>query len=103
MGWFRWDGADLILQVHVQPRASREGLSDVNGEHLKVRLTAPPVEGRANAELIALLARAFGVPKSRVTLLRGETSRYKQLRICAPKKLPEHLDWRAPSQPAFPA
>jgi len=96
MGWFRWDGPDLILQVQVQPRASREAVAGVIGDHLKIRLTAPPVEGRANTDLIALLAKLFGVPKSQITLLRGETSRRKQLRIHAPKKLPENLDWTVP-------
>lgn len=96
MGWFRWDGPDLILQVQVQPRASRESVAGVIGDHLKIRLTSPPVEGQANADLIALLAKLFGVPKSQVTLLRGGTSRRKQLRIYAPKKLPEILDRHGP-------
>lgn len=96
MGWCRWDGPDLILQVQVQPRASREAVAGVIGDHLKIRLTSPPVEGRANADLIALLAKLFGVPKNQITLLRGEASRRKQLRIHVPKKLPENLDWPAP-------
>jgi len=91
MGWFRWDGSDLILRVQVQPRASHNAVADVIGDHLKIRLTAPPVEGRANAELIAFLARLFGVSKRHVTLQHGEASRRKQLRIHQPKKLPENL------------
>lgn len=96
MGWFRWDGPDLFLQVQVQPRASRAAVAGVIGDHLKIRLTAPPLAGRANTDLIAMLAKLFGVPKSQITLLRGETSRRKQLRIHAPKKLPETLDWTVP-------
>ncbi|MGE5241945.1 MAG: DUF167 family protein [Bacteroidota bacterium] len=96
MVWFRWDGPDLFLQVQVQPRASRAAVAGVIGDHLKIRLTAPPLAGRANTDLIAMLAKLFGVPKSQITLLRGETSRRKQLRIHAPKKLPETLDWTVP-------
>ncbi|HYA39549.1 MAG TPA: DUF167 family protein [Candidatus Methylomirabilis sp.] len=95
MGWFRWDGPDLILQVQVQPHASRAAVAGVIGDHLKIRLTAPPLEGRANTDLISLLAKLFDVPKSQVTLLRGETSKRKLLRIHTPKKLPENLDWHA--------
>lgn len=93
MGWWHRDGSDLILQIRVQPRASRDAIAGVLGDCLKVRLAAPPVEGKANEHLIAWLARLFGVPKSRVVLERGETSKRKQIRICAPKKLPENLDW----------
>lgn len=93
MGWFRRDGSDVILQIRVQPRASHDALVGVIGDCLKVRLTAPPVEGRANKHLIAYLARLFGVPKKSVILERGDTSQRKQLRIRSPKKLPENLDW----------
>ena len=93
MSWFRRDGTDLILQIRVQPRASNDALAGVIGDYLKIRLTAPPVEGRANEYLIAYLAKLFGVPKSSVILERGATSQRKQLRIRAPKKLPENLDW----------
>jgi uncharacterized protein len=94
MGWFRRDGSDLILQVRVQPRASADAIAGVMGEHLKIRLTAPPVEGKANEHLVAYLARLFGVPKSHVILERGGTSKLKSLRILSPTKLPENLDWR---------
>lgn len=95
MGWFRRDGSDLILQIRVQPRASADSIAGVIGDCLKVRLTAPPVEGKANEHLIAYLARLFGVPKSQVILERGDTSKHKQLRIRSPRKLPENLDWNA--------
>jgi len=65
----------------------------VLGDRLKIRLTAPPVEGKANEHLIAWLARLFGVPKSQVILERGAGSKHKQLRICSPRKLPKNLDW----------
>lgn len=90
-GWCRWDGDDLILQVRVQPRASRDECSGVQGQHLKIRLTAPPVDGKANTGLIAFLAKRFKVPKSQVQLLSGETSREKRLRIRKPAQLPDFI------------
>jgi len=59
---------------------------------LKVRLTAPPVDGKANAELLRFLAEAFGVPRRNVTLVRGETSRAKVVRIAHPAARPD-LSW----------
>jgi uncharacterized protein (TIGR00251 family) len=55
---------------------------------LKVRLAAPPLDGKANAELIRFLADAFGVPQRNVLLLRGETSRAKTVRVTSPRKMP---------------
>jgi uncharacterized protein (TIGR00251 family) len=95
VGWLRRDGADLVLQVQIQPRAKSDAIVGVTGGRLKIRLTAPPVEGRANEHLVAYLAGLFGVPRRQVVLERGETSKWKQLRIHAPKKLPEIPDWDA--------
>lgn len=80
MGAVRWDGADLILQLRVQPRASRDGLERW-GEGLKLRLTAPPVDGKANRHLIQYLAKCLGVPKSAVVIEAGDTGRDKRVRI----------------------
>ncbi|MCR4346142.1 MAG: DUF167 family protein [Sulfuricaulis sp.] len=93
MGWFRRDGTDLILQVQVQPRAKSDAITGVTGDRLKIRLKAPPVEGRANDQLVACLAKLFDVPRRHVVLERGNTSQRKQLRIHSPQKLPENLDW----------
>jgi uncharacterized protein (TIGR00251 family) len=87
-GAWRWDGADLILRVQVQPRARREEFAGLHGDALKVRLTAPPVDGKANAALIAFLAKTFGVAKREVTLLQGETGRSKLVRVARPACLP---------------
>ncbi len=94
----RWDGADLILRVQVQPRASCDEFAGIHAGALKVRLTSPPVDGEANAALIAFLAEAFGVAKRQVTLLKGATGRAKQLRIRAPLRFPPGL----PVPPARP-
>jgi uncharacterized protein (TIGR00251 family) len=74
------DGS-LILTLHIQPGARRSGIAGLHGEALKIRLAAPPVDGKANAELLGFLAKACGVPRSAVGLLSGETSRAKRVRI----------------------
>ncbi len=71
----------LTLRVRVQPRASRDGLSGERQGALVVRLTAPPLEGRANEALTRLLAAALGVPPSAVRVLRGETGRDKLVAV----------------------
>lgn len=69
------------LSVKVQPRSSREALLGVHDGALKIALTAPPVDGEANAALIAYLAGALGVPKRSVRIVRGETSKTKTVEV----------------------
>lgn len=89
--WYRWDGEDLVLTIKVQPRASRDELAEPLGDALKVRITAPPVDGKANAHLIGFLAKTFGVAKSAVLLESGDTGRNKRLRVKKPRRVPEIL------------
>lgn len=89
MAFFQWQDGDLLLNIKVQPRASRDELAEVLGDSLKVRITAPPVDGAANKHLIAFLAKIFKVSKSQITLISGETGREKRLRVQAPKHWPE--------------
>ncbi|WP_203046751.1 DUF167 domain-containing protein [Pimelobacter simplex] len=73
-----------LLAVRVQPGASRTGAAGpagVEGAELKVRLASPPVDGRANDELVRWLAKELGVPKGAVVLVRGQASRSKLVRI----------------------
>jgi uncharacterized protein (TIGR00251 family) len=67
--------------VRVQPRAARTELVGVHGDALKIRVTAPPVEGAANAELVAFLAKQLGVPKSAVHVRRGARGRDKLVEV----------------------
>jgi uncharacterized protein len=88
--WYSWQGDTLLLTLRVQPRASSDEIVGPHGEEaLKVRITAPPVDGKANQHLIKFLAKSFGVAKSRVTLLKGDTGRDKRFAIKAPKYLPD--------------
>ncbi len=91
MSFWRLEGDDLILTVKVQPRASRDALVGVQGDALKVSITAPPVEGKANAHLIRFLARCFQVAPSHITLLSGARGKVKRLRIASPRRIPEVL------------
>jgi uncharacterized protein (TIGR00251 family) len=92
MTWYRWDGSDLLLELRVQPRASQDGFGEALNDRLKLRLTAPPVDGKANAQLTRFLAAAFGVSKARVHLECGASSRNKRVRIQTPKRLPLDLE-----------
>ncbi|ATE62348.1 DUF167 domain-containing protein [Thauera sinica] len=85
-GWLRVasDGG-VVLSLHIQPGAKQTGFAGLHGEAMKIRLAAPPVDGKANAALCAFLAQFCGVPKSAVTLVSGETSRAKRVRIDAPQ------------------
>lgn len=74
------DGS-LLVRLHVQPRAAGNGLTGLQGDALKLRLTAPPVDGKANAAVIASLAKLIGLPKSAVTMKSGHQSRTKSVVI----------------------
>jgi uncharacterized protein len=79
--WLVLHGADLVLRVRVQPRASHEGVEGVHGGRLRVRVSAPPVEGAANARVLLVLAELMGIPRSQLTVTRGAKSRDKDLLI----------------------
>ncbi len=67
--------------IRVQPRASRNAIQGEMGDALKIALTTPPVEGRANAAVIEFLAKILDVPRSSVTIASGETNRNKVIRV----------------------
>jgi len=87
----RWEGSALVLTVRVQPRASRDEIV-ADSDRLRLRITAPPVDGAANAHLIRFLAKTFGVSASRVEIVRGLTGRDKTVRIHSPEAIPKILD-----------
>jgi uncharacterized protein (TIGR00251 family) len=88
---YRWQDGNLILSCHIQPKASCNEFVGCRGERLKIRITATATEGQVNAALIAFVAKAFGLGKQSVTLIAGEQSRQKTLKIIAPQTVPEAL------------
>ena len=87
----RRDGSDLLVDVRVQPRAARTEFAGLMGERLRIRLHAPPVDGRANAALVEFVAEACDLPRSRVTLDKGTTGRDKRLRLHGVAGIPDAL------------
>jgi hypothetical protein len=77
--WLQPTPAGVELRVLVQPRASRSELAGIQGDELKLRLAAPPVDGAANAACCAFFAKLCRLPKSAVTLTAGTASRHKRL------------------------
>jgi len=86
--WYRWEGETLVIELQIQPRAGRDEIAGPHGDHLKIRITAPPVDGKANQHLCAYLAKLCGVAKGDVTLIAGATGRRKRVRIQSPRQLP---------------
>ena len=74
-------GDGVLLRIRVQPRASRNRLEGVRGDQLRIRLTAPPVDGAANAACIALLAKSLGVRRAQVRIAAGEKSHDKLIHV----------------------
>ena len=71
----------MRIAVHVTPKAGRDEVAGWRGGELSLRVTAPPEGGKANTAACALLAGVLGVPRSAVRVVRGETSRHKQMEI----------------------
>ena len=90
-GWRQQTGETLILNVRVLPRASRDEVVGIQADRLKIRITAPPVDGSANAHLTRFLAREFGVAKSQVEIVSGQTGQEKRIAIHGPVKQPGWL------------
>ena len=77
----------LQLTVHLQPGSKTTSCAGIHGDALKIRLAAPPVDGKANQALVAWLAQTLGCPQNRIELIRGQTSRRKTLSIDAGEQL----------------
>lgn len=89
--WYRRNGDILTLTLHVQPGAKRTDVAGLHGEALKIRLAAPPIEGRANEALLKFIAGSFGVPLRQVELKQGGQSRHKVVAVTGSKVAPEIL------------
>ena len=89
--WYRRNGEVITLTLHVQPGAKRTDVAGLHGEALKIRLAAPPIEGRANEALLRFIAESFGVTLRQVELKQGGQSRHKIVAITGSKIEPESL------------
>lgn len=78
---FKKTSAGIRIEVKVEPRSSRKGISGTMGDVLKVKLTAPPVGGAANDQLIEVIAEATGTKKSSICIVKGLSSRRKTIEI----------------------
>jgi len=90
--WFHSEENAVVLQVHIQPGARLNGFVGLHGERLKLKIHAPPVDGKANAELIEYMANSFGTPKSAVTIVQGTLGRSKTIRIVNATQVPAALE-----------
>ena len=93
MPWWTSEDGGLVVSLRVVPNARRSEVADVSDGRLRVRIAAPAVEGKANAEVQRFVAELFGVRRGAVTLRRGERSRDKTVHIAGlsepPRELPE--------------
>ncbi len=89
--WYRRNGDVITLTLHIQPGAKRSELAGLHGEALKIRLAAPPIEGRANEALLRFIAESFNVPVRQVELKQGGQSRHKVVAVTGSKVEPESL------------
>lgn len=78
----------LRLRIFLQPKASKDQIVGLHDNELKITITAPPVDGQANAHLLKFLSKTFKVPKSTILIEKGELNRHKQIFIPAPKVIP---------------
>ena len=81
VSWARWDGTRLRLLIHAQPGARATRVTGVHGERLRIALKAPPVDGKANGELVRFVSQALGLRRAQVELAAGASSREKMLHI----------------------
>lgn len=87
--WF--EGEDIVLRLYIQPKASRDKIIGQHGDELKVAITAPPVDGKANAHLSKFLAKQFKVARGLIHIDKGELGRHKQIRVTSPKQIPSEI------------
>jgi uncharacterized protein (TIGR00251 family) len=80
-----------MIAVHVQPGAKRSAVSGLHGERLKLRIAAPPIEGRANTAVAEFVAQSLGIARARVRIAAGERSRDKLVAVDAPECDPRRL------------
>lgn len=81
-----WKGKDLYLNIYLKPRAKKNALVGIHDNKLKIFLTSQPIDGAANKHLIEFIAENFHVAKRQVTIIKGETSSIKIIKIKSPDR-----------------
>ncbi|MFQ3198798.1 MAG: hypothetical protein ACI8R9_001486 [Paraglaciecola sp.] len=81
----------LRLRIYLQPKATKDVIIGLHGDEIKISITAPPVDGKANVHLIKFIAKQFSVAKSSVSLIKGDLNRHKTLQVLHPKKIPAQI------------
>lgn len=91
MAWYSLTEAGLLLQLHIVPNARKTEIVGLHGDALKVKVHAPPVDGKANDEIIRFFSAISGVPKAQVQIASGELSKVKKILILGLQTLPQIL------------
>ncbi|MCF7848965.1 MAG: DUF167 family protein [Kiritimatiellales bacterium] len=93
MPWFEEKDGDIVINLRIIPRAAKNAVQGLHGDALKIRLQAPPVEGKANQALVKFLSKHWKIPRADIEILSGETGRNKRIRIRnAPVSLRHNLE-----------
>ena len=87
--FYKWEGDDLLLYLYIQPNAKKNEIVGEYGDNLKIRITAQPVENKANKHLVKFLSKIFAVPTSQISLVKGDNQRNKRVKVTKPSQLPE--------------
>ena len=88
--WYTWRNNSLILRLHLQPGARKNEITGLLNNRLRIKIKAPPVGGKANREIIDMLADEFKTRKSHINITSGKLNRNKTIDIHSPARLP---DW----------
>ena len=89
--YYRWEKGALYLDCSVQPKAREDRIVGPVGEHLKIRISAAPHDGKANKQLVRFLAKLFHTKQAAITIVSGLTGRHKRLCIKKPLSIPPGL------------
>ncbi|MDX2426308.1 MAG: DUF167 family protein [Cycloclasticus sp.] len=89
--YYSWSGEELVFNVFLQPRASKNAWIGRHDNAIKIALTSPPVDGEANKQLIQFLAKRFSVKKSSISIISGAHTRHKRVSVCGASHLAEEF------------
>lgn len=87
--WYSWREDTLILRLYLQPGAKKNEVHGLFNSRLRIKIKAPPVAGKANKEIISMLAEEFNTRKSNINIISGRLNRNKTIDIISPTRLPE--------------